>query len=139
MNLKHFRYCLIVALIAFVAIGTTGCGGEDEMQGYIDDGLPVVDTLDPTGGLVGTIVTMVGQQFGATQGEGRVIIYSGENGAAVDATIVSWEDKEIKFRIPASHTMDASVLIEVMNGAGKLCPYPVYIKVYSGSTSGSSS
>ena len=133
MNLRYLRYLAIFTLVACIAFGTTGCGGEDEMQGYIDDGYPVVNTMDPTGGLIGTIVTVVGEQFGAEQGEGKVIVYSGENGAAVNPEIVSWTDKELKFRIPSSHVLDASVLVEIMNSTGKLCPYPLYLKVYSGS------
>ena len=140
MNLKYLRYAMIFTLLACVAFGTTGCGGEeDEMQSYLDQGYPLVNTIDPTGGLIGTIVTVVGEQFGSEQGEGKVVVYSGENGAAVNPEIVSWTDTEIKFRIPSSHVMDASVLVEVMNSAGLLCPYPIYLKIYSGSSNSSSS
>lgn len=133
---KVSRCFLIVLSIALVATGTSGCGGEDELQTFLSEGKPVVETMDPPGGLIGTIVTVHGEQFGESQGDGRVILYSGENGKAVDATIESWSDSTIEFRIPSSHVMDAKVLLEVQNNVGLLCPYPLYITIYSGANTG---
>jgi len=124
-----------MALMTVTALVLTGCAQTDPFDVYRDQGLPLVLDMSPTAGVIGTAVTLSGELFGATQGEGSVKVFCGSDGGAVDAAIESWADTVIVFRIPSAHTLDARVVVELRNDKGLLCPFPLYLTVLSGTAS----
>lgn len=127
----------VFAVVTLSIVLLTGCGAvEDPLQAYLDDGFPIVETLTPSAGIVGTKVTIAGQGFGDTQELGAVKVYCAADGGAVNAAIESWSATAVEFRIPPSTALDARVVVEMVNAAGLTCPYPVYVTIESG-TSGS--
>ena len=60
---------------------------------------PVVSSISPTSGVVGTQVTINGSSFGATQGSSTVNFYSGWHGS-----VVSWSATQIVATVPAHAT-----------------------------------
>ncbi len=64
----------------------------------ISQAAPIVTTLAPASGAVGTSVTISGSNFGATQGASTVTF----NGTA--ATITSWSDTSITTAVPSGAT-----------------------------------
>jgi YD repeat-containing protein len=70
---------------------------------------PIINSLSPTSGAVGTAVTIAGSKFGATQAGSTVAF----NGAS--ATPTSWSDTSISVAVPSSASVGPVVV--AVNGA----------------------
>ncbi|HHT9126940.1 MAG TPA: PKD domain-containing protein [Candidatus Brocadiia bacterium] len=57
---------------------------------------PVITTISPNSGPVGTVVTIYGSGFGTTQGQGYVRFYKNRR-----APILSWDDDKIECIVPS--------------------------------------
>ena len=62
---------------------------------------PVISSLSPTSGPVGTAITITGTSFGATQGDSTLLL----NGAPL--TVTSWSDTQIAAIVPLTATSGA--------------------------------
>ena len=67
---------------------------------------PVLSSISPTSGPVGTQVTFTGTGFGTTQGSGKVWL------ANKYATIVSWSDTQVVATVIAGSTTSASQVLQ---------------------------
>jgi len=72
---------------------------------------PVITSISPTVGTVGTSVTINGHYFGATQGSGSVLFNS-----AAATSVTSWTDSQIVVHVPSTAT--TGPLTVVANGLG---------------------
>ena len=128
---KVIKSALALSLLVIGLFVATGCNQDDGLDTYREKGTPLVQYISPKEGVVGTLVTAIGEQFGTTVGEGKVRVFCGADGSAVEAKIVGWNDGQVTFRIPSAQVLDAQVVMEVTNDRGLTCPYPVYITVKS--------
>jgi hypothetical protein len=64
----------------------------------VEFAVPVINAITPTSGPVGTLVTIIGSGFGATQGSGVVAI----DGTAMQ--VVNWNDAEIQAAVATGMT-----------------------------------
>lgn len=82
-----------------VTLKVTGTDGSDTTTtktDYIRVRLPYVTMISPDSGSVGTLVTIHGNGFGTTQGEGYVLFKRRKR-----ANTVSWSDNKIECLVPA--------------------------------------
>src|SRR5262245_35338152 len=86
------RHALL--LLALSAAGCTGSSDDDDDDGTSEP--PVVTTVEPLTGVVGTAVTISGDDFGSEQGSGTVTL----GGTAVTPT--QWSATEITIAVPAT-------------------------------------
>ena len=73
---------------------------------------PVITSLAPTTGPVGTVVTINGTTFGATQGSSSVSF------AGIAATPATWSDTRITAAVPAGVALGAASVVVTVAGAG---------------------
>lgn len=73
---------------------------------------PVITSLAPTAGPVGTVVTINGTTFGATRGSSSVSF------AGVAATPATWSDTRITAAVPAGVALGAASVVVSVTGAG---------------------
>ncbi len=95
----------IVATVASGAVTGTAQvqqGGVWANYGTFTVIIPVLSSISPTSGPVGTQVTFTGTGFGTTQGSGKVWL------ANKYATIVSWSDTQVVATVIAGSTTSAS-------------------------------
>ena len=95
----------IVATVASGAVTGTAQvqqGGVWDNYGTFTVITPVLSSISPTSGPVGTQVTFTGTGFGTTQGSGKVWL------ANKYATIVSWSDTQVVATVIAGSTTSAS-------------------------------
>lgn len=99
------RYVIVAAvLIAVTGIMSTALWGCSSTTPSAPEPAPIVSSISPTAGLVGTQVTLSGLYFGATQGTSQVTFH----GAA--GVIGSWSDNIILASVPeGAETGDVQV------------------------------
>jgi RHS repeat-associated protein len=73
---------------------------------------PVITSLAPTTGPIGTIVTINGTTFGATQGSSSVTF------AGIAATPATWSDTRITAAVPAGVALGGASVVVTVAGAG---------------------
>ena len=99
----------IVATVASGAVTGTAQvqqGGVWDNYGTFTVITPVLSSISPTSGPVGTQVTFTGTGFGTTQGSGKVWL------ANKYATIVSWSDTQIVATVIAGSSTSASQVLQ---------------------------
>ncbi len=84
---------------------------------------PVIDSLTPDRGRVGTLVTIAGSNFEAVQGTGTVTF----NG--VEASVTSWSDTEIVCTVPVGA---ATGNVVVTNDSGNSSAGKVFTVAFVG-------
>jgi RHS repeat-associated protein len=88
-------------------------------SGLTIDSAPVLDSLTPNSGSVGTVVTIRGAGFGATQADGTVTF----NG--VSATPASWSDSQIVVTVPGGATT-GTVVVTSSGLPSNALPFSIY-------------
>jgi RHS repeat-associated protein len=73
---------------------------------------PVITSLAPTAGPIGTVVTINGTSFGATRGSSSVTF------AGITATPATWSDTRITAPVPAGVPLGAASVVVTVPGAG---------------------
>ena len=106
--------CLLV--LAAVLAFASGCGKKEQPAG----GEPTVSFITPDTGPAGTQLTVVGEKFGAAQGDGAVQV-----GKEL-ATVVSWSDVEIAAKVSADLAVaEYGVMVITDAGESKEVPFTV--------------
>ena len=72
---------------------------------------PIIDSVYPPSGPLGTKVTIKGENFGSTQGSSKVTV------GGVEATVVSWSDTKIVIIIPEGTNGGAVVVTTAAGGS----------------------
>ena len=109
---------IVAANAAFGAanVTVTTAGGTSAPAAFTVTGAPVITSLWPTSGPVGTAVTIAGANFGATQGASTVAF----NGT-VAGTASSWSDTNIVVQVPGgASTGNVVVTVGGMASSGTL-------------------
>ena len=123
MKISTIIRTVTVFLLTATFVLMSGCASTDQYADAREDGKPIVYTMTPTGGIVGTTVTLVGEQFLDEAGEsGAIKVYCADDGAAVNAAIESWSDNQIVFRIPSPENLNAYYYVEIYNNNNLKCP-----------------
>lgn len=129
-----------IRTVAFLMLTTvfvmmSGCESVDPLDEYRDQGAPIITSVSHGSAIIGTLITFTGEGFLDEQGEdGKVEIFCGDDGSAIEAAIEEWTDVKIEFRVPAAGTLDATYPIEVTNDNGVKCPFAAYLAIVSGVT-----
>lgn len=88
------KLILRILFVLALPLSVTGCSGDDDDGGGPD--APSITTISPASGIVSTVVTITGENFGDEQNESVVQVGS----ASLYAGITSWSDTEIVAVIP---------------------------------------
>jgi 6-phosphogluconolactonase (cycloisomerase 2 family) len=92
--------------------GTGGTGGAGGTGGESDTA-PILNSVDPEAGIVGTEITITGSRFGGAQGDSTVRVGDGE------ATVTSWSDTQIEATVGnGSYPGEREIEIEVNGETG---------------------
>jgi hypothetical protein len=94
--------CVPVALV--IVLTTVACSSSSTSPTSTSSAMPSVMSLSPTNGSVGTVVTIAGTNFGATEGSSTVTF----NGTT--ATPTTWAATSINVPVPAGATTGNLVL-----------------------------
>ena len=84
--------------------------------------LPLINSIDPTQGFIGTQITIEGVHFGATQGLGYITFFNG----VVASEILSWSDTEIICTIPVG-ALTGCVTVTTNNGTSECYSFEVEV------------
>lgn len=107
-----------IALLALMALLLVGCG----------PGKPVIKTVAPDEGLIGTGFKITGTSFGKTKEKSTVTV------GGKKATLVSWSDTSIKATVPLTLTAGKyPVIVKTAGGSSNKSSYTVYA-TFTGST-----
>lgn len=107
--------CVLVLAAVLSLAGGCGCDKEEPVGEE-----PAISFITPDTGPAGTQLTVVGDKFGATQGNGAVQV--GEE----LADVVSWSDVEVAVKLPADlKVAEYSVIIVTDSGDSNSVPFTV--------------
>ncbi|MYD92749.1 MAG: hypothetical protein F4Y02_03455, partial [Chloroflexi bacterium] len=116
-----------------VSVGDTERFVHFEVTGIVDPMVPVVSSVSPTSGPVGTWVTVYGSNFGATQGTSTVAwqtvcrdvfraTQDPPTGILVPATEYrNWSDTSLEARVPAGVPLGSYDVVVTVNEEGSGC------------------
>jgi transglutaminase-like putative cysteine protease len=107
MTTSNYQFNLAVGLMTFLIVcistGLTACG----------DSLPLIVSIDPRIGTPGETLTVLGKNFGETQGKSYITI---ADVLPTASSYIKWTDTEITLRLPE---FGESALVSVQRGDKK--------------------
>jgi len=90
---------------------------------------PVIANYSPDSGPTGTVVTITGSGFGATQGSSYVSAHSTITGATTNWTPTNWSDTTISVSIPSSMPLGKVYLFVTVGGLESIGTQPFTVGV----------
>jgi sugar lactone lactonase YvrE len=78
---------------------------------------PVVSSVLPASGPVGTLIAVSGQGFGLTQGTSKVELVDTSTGVGVPATVAAWGDQKLTARIPSTLARKTYAVVVTVEGS----------------------
>ena len=107
-----------------------GSAGRDDYFGYgrinayntlnAVPALPTINSLDPTSGVIGTVITVSGKNFGAARGTSCVSF-----GTTKATNYTLWSDTVIKCKVPAGVANIVNLSVTTANGKSNTVPFNV--------------
>jgi len=123
--MKYFKFSALFLLLVSFSFFFYSC---EETTSTGDN--PVIDSIDPTNGVPGTVVTILGSKFGDpadyNQSTHKVFFNGEEASINVIGTEIQWFDDEIQVKVPQKATT-GNVVVEVngLQSNGMLFTVPV--------------
>jgi hypothetical protein len=118
LGTKRTRFAAIGTATALLILLASGCG----------PGKPVVKSVNPNKGLIGTGFKVSGISFGKTQLKSTVTV------GGKKSTVVSWSDTSITATVPLTLTAGTyPLVVKTAGGPGNKVSYTVYA-TFTGST-----
>lgn len=117
-----FAALVAAMLLPLNATVLLGCKSYDELKKEMETaGVPLVDSIVPPAGKPGTVVTLRGVAFGATQGK---VGFQDANGNIAVSEIVSWNSDFIVTKVPSLAGNPATSLVHLVTYDGKSLAFP---------------
>lgn len=108
---------LVTAVDAGTARITASAEGQSVSATLVVFLPPVISSVLPASGPVGTLVAVSGQGFGLTQGTSKVELVDTNTGVGVPMTVTAWGEQKLTARIPSTLTKKTYAVVVSMDGS----------------------